>query len=92
MSESYLGRIDSSLLKPYLSLRSDWVKFEKGFDDSETIADEVVSGGHGLKDRFARLSVMMKELEGVKVENLSMGMPTIPTSITGTFSRLGQSN
>lgn len=82
ITENYLGRIDSSLLKPYLSLRSDWGQFEKGFD-SEIIPDETIQG-HGLKDRFGRLSVMMKELEGLKVEGISMG---IPSSLTGTFSR-----
>lgn len=88
ITENYLGRIDSSLLKPYLQLRSDWGQFEKGFD-SEAIPDETLSGGQGLKDRFGRLSVMMKDLEGLnlKVDALSMGIPTIPSSITGPFSR-----
>ncbi|KAH9482765.1 Exocyst complex component SEC10 [Psilocybe cubensis] len=87
ITENYLGRIDSSLLKPYLSLRSDWGQFEKGFD-SEANADEAIPG-HGLKDRFGRLSVMMKELEGLKVDGISMG---IPTSFSGTFSRPFSSN
>ncbi|KAJ3518050.1 hypothetical protein NLJ89_g85 [Agrocybe chaxingu] len=86
ITENYLGRIDSSLLKPYLSLRSDWGQFEKGFNDVEAVPDEA-SAGPGLKDRFARLSIMMKELEGLKPEGISMGMPTIPASLTGTFSR-----
>ncbi|KAF8969479.1 exocyst complex protein [Flammula alnicola] len=91
ITENYLGRIDSSLLKPYLSLRSDWGQFEKGFD-SEAIPD-AAGQGHGLRDRFTRLSVMMKELEGLKVEGLSMGMPAIPSGLTGTFSRpFGMSN
>ncbi|PPQ77399.1 hypothetical protein CVT25_010981 [Psilocybe cyanescens] len=88
ITENYLGRIDSSLLKPYLSLRSDWGQFEKGFD-SEANTDEAIPG-HGLKDRFGRLSVMMKELEGLKVDGISMG---IPSSFSGTFSRsFGNSN
>lgn len=86
ITENYLGRIDSSLLKPYLTLRSDWGQFEKGFNDSQASPED---GGTipALKDRFGRLSMMMKDLESMKVEGLSMGMPTIPSSITGTFSR-----
>lgn len=87
ITENYLGRIDASLLKPYLTLRSDWGQFEKGFNDSEALPDESAGPGPGLKDRFARLSVMMRELENLKVEGISMGMPTIPSSLTGTFSR-----
>jgi len=87
ITENYLGRIDVSLLKPYLALRSDWGQFEKGFNDA---ADETPdsAGSNGLKDRFGRLSVMMKDLEGLKVvDGLgSMTMPTIPTSFTGAFS------
>ncbi|KDR83919.1 hypothetical protein GALMADRAFT_236418 [Galerina marginata CBS 339.88] len=85
ITENYLGRIDSSLLKPYLSLRSDWGQFEKGFD-SEAIPDET-STGQGFKDRFGRLSVMMKDLESLKMDGISMGMPNIPSSLTGPFSR-----
>jgi hypothetical protein len=90
MTEGYLGRIDPSLLKPYLALRSDWGQFEKGFD-SETLPD-AGTASHGLRDRFTRLSVMMKDLENLKtdgISGLSMGMPTIPTSLTGRF---GNSN
>ena len=69
------------MLKPYLALRSDWGQFEKGFDDSEALPDESAAPGHALKDRFARLSVMMRELENMKVDGISM-----PSSLT-TFSR-----
>src|ERR1700676_4419092 len=34
ITENYLGRIDATLLKPYLAQRSDWGQFEKGFNDS----------------------------------------------------------
>lgn len=93
MTEGYLGRIDPSLLKPYLALRSDWGQFEKGFD-SEALPD-AAAASHGLRDRFTRLSVMMKDLENLKADGISgltmgiptmsMGMPTIPTSLTGRF-------
>lgn len=85
ITENYLGRIDSSLLKPYIALRSDWGQFEKGFNDSDPVEDGA-TGGIALKDRFGRLSVMMKDLEGLKVEGISMGMPSIPASFTGNFS------
>jgi exocyst complex component 5 len=72
------------LLKPYLALRSDWGQFEKGFNDAEALPDSESAGqGQALKDRFARLSVMMRELENMKVEGISM--PTMPSSLT--FSR-----
>ncbi|TEB30100.1 exocyst complex protein [Coprinellus micaceus] len=61
ITSNYLGRIEPSLLKPYIALRSDWGQFEKGFNDRGNTA-----GGVGLKDRFGRLSVMMKELEGLR--------------------------
>lgn len=85
ITENYLGRIDASLLKPYLTLRSDWGQFEKGFNDLEALPDESTGRGRGSKDRFARLSVMMRELENLKVEGISI--PTIPSSLTVTFSR-----
>lgn len=90
ITENSLGRIDVSLLKPYLTLRSDWGQFEKGFNDA---GDEVSDsfGTSGIKDRFGRLSVMMRDLEGSKVvDGLSSftmpTMPTIPTSFAGAFS------
>ncbi|KAF5363542.1 hypothetical protein D9756_000361 [Leucocoprinus leucothites] len=94
ITENYLGRIDVSLLKPYLALRSDWGQFEKGFNDADEIPDTF--GGSGIKDRFGRLSVMMKDLEGLKVTeglgSLTMpAMPTISTNFTGAFSIPGRS-
>ncbi|KAF8897737.1 exocyst complex protein [Infundibulicybe gibba] len=92
ITENYLGRIDANLLKPYLALRSDWGQFEKGFNDTDDAAEDLLAGAEskGLKDRFGRLSVMMKELE---VSKLSEGI-TIPSSFAGGFSiasRLGGS-
>lgn len=94
INENYLGRIDVSLLKPYLALRSDWSQFEKGFNDATNDTQDS-SGGSGLKDRFGRLSVMMKDLEGLRVVDglgsMTMpAMPTMPTSFTGTFSIPGR--
>lgn len=84
ITEGYLGRIDASLLKPYIALRSDWGQFGKLFDGTEGLPEDGNGGTEtrGLKDRFGRLSVMMKDLEGIK---LSEGL-AIPTSFTGGFS------
>jgi hypothetical protein len=45
--------------------------------------------GRGLRDRFGmgRLSLMMKELETLKLgEGIAMGMPTIPGGFSSNFS------
>ncbi|GLB33998.1 putative exocyst complex component Sec10 [Lyophyllum shimeji] len=87
ITENYLGRIDATLLKPYLTLRSDWGQFHKLFNDAQGIPDEGTEGGRGLKDRFGRLSLMMKELEGLKLtDGIPKGMPTIPTSFASGFA------
>ncbi|KAJ7639024.1 exocyst complex protein [Roridomyces roridus] len=89
ITENYLGRVDANLLKPYVALRSDWGQFEKGFNDGVEETD-VVAGKGRLKDRFGRLSGMMKELEGLKLEGFKLSeglvMPSIPTSFAGGFS------
>ncbi|KAL4081589.1 exocyst complex component Sec10-like protein [Scleroderma yunnanense] len=85
ITENYLGRIDSSLLKPYLAQRSDWVQFENRFNKSSEIDGVVTDANRGLKDRFGmgRLSSMMKELEGLKIgEGISI---TIPGGIGNNF-------
>ncbi|KAL0570609.1 Exocyst complex component 5 [Marasmius crinis-equi] len=91
ITENYLGRIDPTLLKPYLALRSDWGQFEKGFDDGEP-EEGSIAETKGLKDRFGRLSVMMKDLEGLRPESfkfgdsITLGMPTLPSGLTAGFS------
>ncbi|KAG6916713.1 hypothetical protein DXG01_005662 [Tephrocybe rancida] len=82
ITENYLGRIDATLLKPYLMLRSDWGQFGKLLNDTQGLPDEGTEG-RGLKDRFGRLSVMMKDLEGLK---LSDGIPRVPAGFAGGFS------
>ncbi|KIL70208.1 hypothetical protein M378DRAFT_117200 [Amanita muscaria Koide BX008] len=84
ISENQLGRIDINLLKPYLALRSDWGQFEKAFNEGGGLTDVHASPseGRGLKERFGRLSVMMKDLEHIRLaDNIPMGIPSIPTSI-----------
>ncbi|KAF8742465.1 hypothetical protein AX14_004331 [Amanita brunnescens Koide BX004] len=96
ISENHLGRIDINLLKPYLALRSDWAQFEKGFNE-EGLADgnSGNSEGRGFTERFGRISIMMKELEGLKLsDGITMGihnMPAIPTSITNSFTQTARS-
>ncbi|GBE80010.1 hypothetical protein SCP_0212120 [Sparassis crispa] len=85
ITEGYLGRIDSSLLRPYLAQRSDWGQAEKGFNDADggELADN-----KGLRDRFGmgRLSMIMKDLE---LKDLNVGMPHMPalsTSLGSSFT------
>ncbi|KAG5648890.1 hypothetical protein DXG03_000239 [Asterophora parasitica] len=86
ITENYLGRIDATLLKPYLTLRSDWAQFGKLFTDSQGLPDEATEG-RGLKDRFGRLSLMMKDLEGLKFsDGIGRGMPTMPSGFAGGFT------
>ncbi|KAJ6515675.1 exocyst complex protein [Mycena sanguinolenta] len=90
ITENYLGRVDTNLLKPYIAQRSDWGQFEKGFNDAY---GEESGTGKGLKDRFGRLSMIMKEVEGLKLEGLKFGenltMPSIPSGFAGGFSAGG---
>lgn len=87
ITENYLGRIDSALLKPYLAQRSDWGQFETRFNehvDVEDVATDIAS--RGPKDRFkmAKLGTMVKDLEGLKLgDGISM---SIPSGFTGSFS------
>jgi len=78
ITEGYLGRIDTALLRPYLAQRSDWGQAEKGFNDSFGVEDGV-SESKGLKDRFGmgRLSLIMKDLEPLRDQFPPMSMPTM---------------
>lgn len=90
ITENYLGRIDSSLLKPYLAQRSDWVQFESRFNESSETEDTVTDvATKGLIDRFkiSRLSMMMKELDGLKIGDGIVA--TIPSGITQNFGGRG---
>jgi hypothetical protein len=40
ITEGYLGRIDASLLRPYLCQRTDWVQFGSRFyEEDDTLGD-----------------------------------------------------
>ncbi|KAI0004964.1 exocyst complex component Sec10 [Russula compacta] len=89
ITENYLGRIEPTLLRPYLAQRSDWGHVEKGFsDDTEDVAGGR-TGTKGLRDRFGmgRLSMMMKDLEGLRIgDSVHMGMQALPSGFTQGFS------
>lgn len=74
-------------MKPYLAQRSDWGQFEKGFGDVVGPEEEGLVDGKGPKDRFGmgRLSMMMKDLEGMKLGE-GVSLPTIPSGLTSNFS------
>ncbi|KAH9977834.1 exocyst complex component Sec10-like protein [Lactifluus volemus] len=69
ITENYLGRIEPALLRPYLAQRSDWGQVEKGFSDETEDVPDGRTAAKGLRDRFGmgRLSVMMKDLEGLRL-------------------------
>ena len=81
ITEGYLGRIDATLLRPYLAQRSDWGQAEKGFNDSTGLDD----GADGkVKDRFGmgRLSMIMKDLEPLRAHIPPMNMPSLPAGMS----------
>jgi hypothetical protein len=88
ITENYLGRIEPALLRPYLAQRVDWGHVEKGFtDESEDVGER--TGPKGLRDRFGmgRLSMMMKDLEGLRLgDSVQMGMSALPSGFAHGFS------
>ncbi|KAH8094809.1 exocyst complex component Sec10 [Cristinia sonorae] len=84
ITEGYLGRIDSTLLRPYLAQRSDWGQAEKGFNDST--GEDGASEVKGLRDRFGmgRLSMIMKDLEPLNLrDHMPVAMPTLSERFSG---------
>lgn len=74
--DNELGRVDLSLLKPYLMQRSDWGTFtisglESSFNSTGPSggADGAQDGSGGLMERFSagRLGAMMRDLESLKI-------------------------
>jgi hypothetical protein len=61
ISHGYLGRIDFSLLKPYLEKRSDWQQSARVFDQKDFTLRE--------KSGFmtAKLGALMDNLEGLRL-------------------------
>jgi len=86
---NYLGRIEPALLRPYLAQRSDWGHVEKGFSEDTEDAAGGRTGTKGLRDRFGmgRLSMMMKDLEGLRIgDSVQMGMQALPSGFAHGFS------
>ena len=83
ITEGYLGRIDSSLLRPYLAQRSDWGQAEKGFNDAVGVEEGTDGSKSALKDRFGmgRLSMIMKDLE-LRDHMPPMSMPSLPAGMS----------
>jgi hypothetical protein len=89
ITQNYLGRIEPALLRPYLAQRSDWGYVEKGFSDDTEDDSSGRTGTKGLRDRFGmgRLSMMMKDLEGLRIgDSVQMGMQALPSGFAHGFS------
>lgn len=107
ITENYLGRIEPSLLRPYLEKREDWAQFERQFDFGSitspgsvggALVDDVpgtppATGGLStvgfagalpntttIRERLNavgvsnRLSMMMRDLENVRIGGSTMSM------------------
>ncbi|KAG9097375.1 Exocyst complex component 5 [Ceratobasidium sp. 370] len=69
VTESYLGRIDAQLLRPYLAQRSDWNEFERGYDGEEPATGTAEVPGGGLRERLGvsgRLAAVVRELDNLR--------------------------
>ncbi|KAI0284271.1 exocyst complex component Sec10 [Russula aff. rugulosa BPL654] len=87
---NYLGRIEPNLLRPYLAQRSDWGHVEKRFSDDSEEAAGGKTNTKGLRDRFGmgRLSMMMKDLEGLRFsDGVQMRMQALPSGFAQAFGR-----
>lgn len=68
-----LGRIEPTLLRPFLMQRSDWSQFERGFDGESVVENE---NSKGIKERLAavgRLGAMMRDLDNLRIGPDSSG-------------------
>lgn len=101
ITEGYLGRIDASLLRPYLCQRTDWAQFGNKFYEEDDTPGEIGSpdtrdfaaGGKGstvesLKDRFGmnRLSMMVRDLESLRLSGEGGGMSVMMANFPVGFS------
>jgi len=93
ITEGYLGRIDSSLLRPYLAQRSDWGQFGERFENEGGDLSEIVTQDSNKPNssRFGmgRLSMMMRDLEGLRLSDgvtMSGMMAGLPTGFSPSFT------
>ena len=108
ITEGYLGRIDASLLRPYLCQRTDWAQFgTKFYEEVDTLGglgppDSKDSGkgstGGNLKDRLGvgRLSMMVRDLESLRLSGegggMSVMMANFPAGFTPNFNLSSKRN
>jgi len=101
ITEGYLGRIDASLLLPYLRQRTDWAQFGSKFNDEGDTFDDQAPKGSGatgkggtsgnLKDRLGmnRLSLMVRDLESLRLSGdggMGVMMANFPVGFTPSFN------
>ena len=101
ITEGYLGRIDASLLRPYLCQRTDWAQFGGNFyEEDDTLgglappdSKDSGSGGKGstggnLKDRLGvgRLSMMVRDLESLRLSGEGGGMSVMMANFPAGFT------
>ncbi|KAF9779455.1 exocyst complex component Sec10 [Thelephora terrestris] len=100
ITEGYLGRIDASLLRPYLCQRTDWAQFGNRFYEEDDTLGELgppdsnsAVGGKGstvesLKDRLGmgRLSMMVRDLESLRLSGEGSGMSVMMANFPVGFS------
>lgn len=70
VTESYLGRIDAQLLRPYLAQRSDWNETERGYDGEVSATGAAETSGRGLRERLGvtgKLAAVVRELDNLRV-------------------------
>lgn len=101
IAEGYLGRIDASLLRPYLCQRTDWAQFgSKFYEEGDSIGEltspdsrDPSTGSKGstvenLKDRLGmnRLSMMVRDLESLRLSGEGSGMSVMMANFPVGFS------
>jgi len=101
ITEGYLGRIDASLLRPYLCQRTDWTQFgSKFYEEDDTLGEfnshdskDPGAGGKGgtvgnLKDKLGmnRLSMMVRDLESLRLSGEGGGMSVMMANFPVGFS------
>ncbi|QRV72577.1 exocyst complex component Sec10 [Ceratobasidium sp. AG-Ba] len=92
VTESYLGRIDAQLLRPYLAQRSDWNEFERGYDGEEPAAGTAEVSGRGLRERLGvsgRLAAVVRELDNLRTGDESGAGSRRNSAAVGTSSSMG---
>ncbi|CAE6391420.1 Exocyst complex component SEC10 [Rhizoctonia solani AG-1 IB] len=88
VTESYLGRIDAQLLRPYLAQRSDWNQTERGYDGESLTTDTNDASGRGLKERLGvagKLAAVVRELDNLRVGDEGNASGLVSQRNSGAF-------